>query len=89
MGSASVGEQPVFAFGQIHVHAPVFVGEKLRVGHGASLHVASLLVIDEKRQAMYLRGESVGELHVVVIDETQTQPFGTRVEVIVNDTATR
>ena len=67
---AAVGEYVVCARGQVYRHAPELVAKLLPVGVGARRHGVAPGVIENDGQAVHLGGERVGELHVVVVDET-------------------
>ena len=67
---AAVSEYGVCARLQINRHAPLLVTEEGAVGACVPRHAFTLLIVEEDGQAVRLGGECVGELHVVVIDET-------------------
>ena len=83
-GHAAIGQKPVGAGRQVERHPPVFVRQHFRSRFCACLDVISVFVVNKERQTVDLRGKCVGKLHVIVIDETQPQPFVAKREVVVD-----
>lgn len=80
---ASVGHEVVAARGEVDGHAVVFVGEALGRCLGTGGHIAAVGVVDKEREAVDLRVERVGILHVVVIDKSQFDTLFAGVEIVV------
>ena len=83
-GHASVGYEVVFPCREVECHAPVLVGEQVAGSFGACCHIVPVFVVHMECQAVDLRVECVGKLHVVVIDETQPEPFGAWIQIVVD-----